>query len=145
MPIKQCSNGKWRIGSGECIYDTKEKATEVWVAILAQGGYAKPKISFDYDGVLSTDKGKAKAKELSKVATIYIISARSDKEGMLSTAKELGIPSSRVFATGSNKEKVATIDRLGINTHYDNNPDVISEVRKLDNVKGLNFEMGDLG
>lgn len=145
MPVKFCKNGKWKIGQGECIYPTKEKALEVWRAILASGNYAKPKISFDYDGVLSTDKGKAKAKELSKVATIYIISARSDKEGMLGTAKELGIPSSRVFATGSNKEKVATIDRLGINTHYDNNPDVISEVRKLDNVKGLNFEMGDLG
>jgi len=145
MPVRQCSNGKWRIGSGDCIYDTKEKAIEVWRAILASGEYEKPKISFDYDGVLSTDKGKAKAKELSKDATIYIISARSDKEGMLATAKELGIPSSRVFATGSNKEKVATIDRLGISTHYDNNPKVIEEVRQLDNVKGLNFEIRNLG
>ena len=37
MPVKQCANGKWRIGSGDCIYDTKEKALEVWKAILAQG------------------------------------------------------------------------------------------------------------
>lgn len=29
MPIYKCaSNGKWRIGSGACIYDTKEKATK---------------------------------------------------------------------------------------------------------------------
>jgi len=145
MPVVKCKNGMWRVGHSDCIYPTKEKAIEVWQAILAQGEYAKPKISFDYDGVLSTDKGKAKAKELSKNATIYIISARSDKEGMLATAKELGIPSSRVFATGSNKEKVATIDRLGISTHYDNNPKVIEEVRQLDNVKGLNFEIRNLG
>ena len=46
MPVIKCqSNGKWRIGSGKCIYDTKEKATEVWTAILAGGKYAdkKPK------------------------------------------------------------------------------------------------------
>jgi hypothetical protein len=46
MPVIKCeSNGKWRIGSGQCIYDTKEKATEVWTAILAGGKYEdkKPK------------------------------------------------------------------------------------------------------
>ena len=35
MPVVKCSNGKWRIGNGSCVYDTKEKATEVWQAILA--------------------------------------------------------------------------------------------------------------
>lgn len=138
MPIVKCKNGRWRVGHSDCIYDTKEKALEVWQAILAQGEYAKPKISFDYDGVVSTDKGKEKVKLLSKDATIYIISARDSKDEMLGVAKELGIPESRVYATGSNKEKVATIERLGIDTHYDNNPDVIDEVRKL-HIKGLNF------
>ena len=41
MPIKQCSNGKWKIGTGDCIYDTKQKATEVWSAILAGGKFAE--------------------------------------------------------------------------------------------------------
>lgn len=33
MPVIKCSNGKYRIGSGACIYDTEEKATKVWQAI----------------------------------------------------------------------------------------------------------------
>ena len=41
MPVSQCKNGKWKIGSGECIYETKEKAIEVWQAILATGQYGK--------------------------------------------------------------------------------------------------------
>ena len=87
------------------------------------------KISFDYDGVLSTTKGKELAKQkMSDGNTIYIISARGHKDGMINTAKELGIPESRIYATGSNKAKVEKIKELGINTHYDNNPDVIKEL-----------------
>lgn len=33
MPVIKCSNGKYRIGSGACIYDTEEKAQKVWTAI----------------------------------------------------------------------------------------------------------------
>lgn len=39
MPIYKCSNGKYRIGTGSCIYDTQEKAAEVWSAIIASGKY----------------------------------------------------------------------------------------------------------
>jgi hypothetical protein len=39
MPIYKCSNGKYRIGTGSCIYDTQEKAAEVWAAIIASGKY----------------------------------------------------------------------------------------------------------
>ena len=91
--------------------------------------FITPKVSFDYDGVLSTDKGKELAKR--KIAdgnTVYIISARGSKDRMLNTAKELGIPESRIYATGSNKAKVEKIKELGIVTHYDNNPDVIKEL-----------------
>ncbi len=43
MPVIKCSNGKFRIGSGQCIYDTKEKATEVWTAIQSGGKYSYKK------------------------------------------------------------------------------------------------------
>jgi hypothetical protein len=39
MPVIKCSNGKYRIGGGACVYDTEEKATEVWQAILASGQF----------------------------------------------------------------------------------------------------------
>jgi hypothetical protein len=41
MPVIKCSNGKWRIGNSQCIYDTEEKAIEVWQAILASGNFAE--------------------------------------------------------------------------------------------------------
>lgn len=140
MPVIKCeSNGKWRIGSGECKYETREKAVEVWQAILASGAYAALKVSIDYDDVLSTDKGKELAKRLiSEGVTLYIISARRDAEGMLGVAKDLGIPERRIYATGSNKAKVEKIKELGIARHYDNNQEVIDKVNEIS--KGVKFD-----
>jgi len=92
------------------------------------------KISFDYDGTLSTTKGTELAKRLIKTNTIYIISARSSEEGMLSKAKEIGI--TRIYATGSNKAKIEKIKELGIDKHYDNNKDVVNALNKV----GILFE-----
>jgi hypothetical protein len=89
--------------------------------MASQGG-----TSFDYDGVLSTDKGKELAAKTK--GNIYIISARRLKNDILNVAEKLGINSSNVYATGSNKAKVEKIKELGINTHWDNNPDVIKEL-----------------
>ena len=87
------------------------------------------KVSFDYDDTLSTDAGKELAKKaIEDGEDVYVISARNDKEGMLSTAKDLGIDTSKVFATGSNKAKIEKIKELGIKKHYDNNKDVINEL-----------------
>ena len=94
--------------------------------------FAGDKVSIDYDDTLSTDKGKELAKRLiSEGMTVYIISARQDKEGMLSVASDLGIPESRVYATGSNKAKIEKIKELGISKHYDNNADVIKELGSI--------------
>ena len=41
MPVFKCSNGKYRVGNSDCIYDTKEKAEAVWKALLAKGIYAE--------------------------------------------------------------------------------------------------------
>lgn len=87
------------------------------------------KISFDFDDTINTKRGKELAiKEIEKGNEVYIISARSDKEGMMKIANELGIPSSRVFATGSNKAKIEKVRELGIERHIDNNSEVISKL-----------------
>lgn len=91
--------------------------------------FAANKVSFDYDNTLSTSRGKELAKkEMEAGNTIYIISARNEASAMYATADELGIPHSRVYATGSNKAKVEKVKELGINKHYDNNADVIKEL-----------------
>lgn len=87
------------------------------------------KISFDFDSTLTTEKGMELSEKLiSEGANVYIISARSNQEPMLARAERLGIPQSRIYATGSNKAKIEKIKDLDINTHYDNNPDVIKEL-----------------
>jgi hypothetical protein len=95
------------------------------------------KISFDFDDTLSTQRGQELAKkEIDKGNELYIISARSDKEGMLVIADKLGIPHSRVYATGSNEAKILKVRELGIERHIDNNSEVIS---KLPNRIGKKF------
>lgn len=37
MPVRKCSNGKYRIGTGKCIYKTKRKADSAYRGYL----YAK--------------------------------------------------------------------------------------------------------
>jgi outer membrane protein OmpA-like peptidoglycan-associated protein len=41
MPVYKCSNGMYRIGNSDCIYDTEQKANDVWKALLAKGIYAE--------------------------------------------------------------------------------------------------------
>lgn len=90
------------------------------------------KISFDYDGTISTAKGTEMAKRfIDKGDTVYIISARSRKSGMLDKADQLGILHSRVYATGSNEAKVVKVKELGISKHYDNNPEVIKDLGSI--------------
>lgn len=36
MPVHKCPNGKYRIGSGKCQYDSKAKAEAAYKAYLAQ-------------------------------------------------------------------------------------------------------------
>lgn len=90
--------------------------------------FASPKrISFDYDETLTQAKEIAR-RWIAKGAEVYIISARHDKGSMLKTAADLGIPASRVYATGSNKSKIEIVQKLKIDKHYDNNPDVIKQL-----------------
>jgi hypothetical protein len=87
------------------------------------------KVSFDYDETITNPRGMGLAiHEINSGSDVYIISARSNKEGMLKRADELKIPHSRVFATGSNKAKIQKIKDLRIDKHYDNNEDVIKEL-----------------
>lgn len=103
------------------------------------------KVSYDYDGTLTTDKGMEMAKRaIENGDDVYIISARRDKQGMLNRARELGIPMSRVIATGSNKAKVEKIKELGIEKHIDNNQEVIKDIpgigQKFMKVKKVLFD-----
>ena len=100
------------------------------------------KVSLDYDDTLSTERGKELAKRLiAEGKVVYIISARQEVQNMLGVAKELGIPESRVYATGSNKAKVEKVKELGITKHYDNNADVVKELGSIGSKFKLSFQV----
>ena len=147
MPVIKCSNGKYRIGSGACIYDTEEKATKVWQAILASGAYAadENKVSIDFDDTLETERGKELAKRLiAEGKTVYIVTRRqqSASEEVYKVADELGIPKSRVkFTNGAYKWE--TIKHYGIGTHYDNNSREIELINSKTTARGVKFAFQD--
>lgn len=89
------------------------------------------KISFDYDGVLSTAPGRALASiKMQQGHIVYIVTARQKRDGedVYATAKELGIPRTRVYFTeGADKWK--TIKHIGIQMHYDNNVEQVDKIR----------------
>ena len=41
MPVRKCSNGKWAIGQGKCMYKSKAAAERAYRAYLAKK--AKPR------------------------------------------------------------------------------------------------------
>jgi hydroxymethylpyrimidine pyrophosphatase-like HAD family hydrolase len=143
MPLKQGQNKDgcyWKYGENGAIYNykcgdkqasikAKKKAIAQAVAI---GEYAFKKIGFDYDETLTKESIQQKALDYIKAGIgVYIISARNDKQGMESLANKLGIPLSRVYATGSNKAKVEKVKSLGLTKFYDNNNDVIKELPNI--------------
>jgi len=97
--------------------------------------FVAEKISFDFDGTLSTRKGQAL---FIRVGGEYVITARnnSDAVGVYKVTDKLNIPRTKVIFTGSNENKILTILQKHITTHYDNNADVI---RKLPNNIGKLF------
>ena len=117
------------MGDSQMIGEFPEQNQRYVVCQSKLNVYSAVKISFDYDGTLSTEKGKELAKKLD--GDIYIISARQNRSGMLRTARQLNIPISRVYATGSNKAKIEKIKELGISKHYDNNMDVIKQLENV--------------
>jgi len=100
-----------------------------------------PKISFDYDGVLTTENGKQLLKrKISEGFDVYIVTARRRSLTVINFARENGVPSNRVFFT-EGKDKWETLQRLGIETHYDNNQEQIDKINKFTNTKGILYNV----
>jgi hypothetical protein len=92
------------------------------------------KISFDVDGVLTTKQGMALARrKITEGDRVYIVTARRESQRVYDIATELDIPRLRVYFTGG-EDKWKTIRRLGIDVHYDNNPEQIDKINQ--NTKG---------
>lgn len=112
-----------------------EKFSEIF-AELSQ------KISFDFDGVLSTEKGEEKVKELiAQGKDVYIITRRHKAFGsaVYQKAKKIGIPQNKIFFT-EGRLKWNEIKKLNIDVHYDNNENEIKKINELTDAKGILFK-----
>ena len=91
------------------------------------------RVSFDWDGTLSTRRGQELAKkEISEGSVVYIITARDTIDDNIRViADSLMIPNSRIYAVGSNRAKVEKIRELRIRKHYDNNIQVVRELPRI--------------
>jgi len=99
-------------------------------------------ISFDFDGVLSTKKGKQWAKDyISKGDKVIIVTARqkSDSAEVYKVADELGIKHSDVHFTNG-KDKWPLISELKPDKHIDNNLEQIQKIREKTNTDGWLFK-----
>ena len=99
------------------------------------------KISLDYDGTLSTNRGKLLLERLIKEGhTIYIITARreSDMGAVYRVGEELGIPKSRIIST-EGMDKWRVMEEYGIKRHYDNNPEQIKKINDRTTTIGIKF------
>ena len=90
------------------------------------------KIGFDFDDTLTTTKGKNIAKfRAMQGHTLYIVSARDKvSEEMIALGKRMSIPEQRIFAMGSNLEKIKKVESLGLGLFYDNNYDVVNALNR---------------
>lgn len=99
------------------------------------------RISFDFDGVLSTPRGRKLAKLIiDGGATVFIITARmrTESEAVYKAANELGIKKERIIFT-NHRDKWHVMDQYRIGTHYDNNEEQITKINEKTNTKGVLF------
>jgi hypothetical protein len=141
------SDRKGRVDGAESLdvwgYPQNDTRVPEWPSFSKMHDFAGEKVSIDYDDTLNTSDGKLLAKRLlSEGKDVYVVTRR--REEMLGPVKqlatELGIGADKVHATNG-KLKWETLKRLGIQTHYDNNPDEIAAIKQhLPAVRAIKFD-----
>ena len=96
------------------------------------------RISFDFDGVLSTAAGQRLASEkISQGNEVWILTARQSehRDAVDAVAEKLGISKSHVkFTNGEDKWKY--VKEYNIDQHYDNNVEQITKINANTPSKG---------
>lgn len=119
-------------------YDFVDDLTEVELMNILEE-ITKTRVSFDFDGVLSTPKGQAMAqREIKNGNTVLIVTKRNpfkQSAEVFEVADRLGIPRENIhFTNGVWKWK--KIDHLMVDIHYDDQPEEIERINKYTNVLG---------
>jgi hypothetical protein len=117
---------------------TQDEASGQCYGMWDNREFAFEKVSFDWDGTLSTGEGKKMLeKELRMGNEIHIITARPRlPDELISLSNKYRIPARNLYSVGSNLKKVELVQKLGIKRHYDDNP----EVRRMLGQVGQSFD-----
>lgn len=98
------------------------------------------KIGFDYDGVVSTEKGKELVlQKQNEGADIWFISGTEPSETKYNTAEKLGIGKDKmIFVKPLDKWKY--LSENNFDTFYDNNPNQVDRINQNTDTKAILFE-----
>ena len=68
MPVSKCPNGKYKIGSGKCMYDSKAKAEKAYKGYMAHKhmNELKDELIFELEDLKKIDLELKKIKKLIK-------------------------------------------------------------------------------
>lgn len=97
------------------------------------------KISFDYDGTLTNERGREIAlKAIEEDHDVYIVTARTDNRmrPVYELAEELDLDDDHVINT-SNADKWRAIAEHEIEIHYDNNEEQVKKINERTTASGV--------
>ena len=109
-------------------------------AVMGKGNF---RISYDYDGVLSTPQGQAQAaNDIKNGNDVFVVTKRniSNQGDVYSVSDRLGIPRERVIFTDG-KYKVKYLRNLFIDCHYDDTSEEIDKINRSTGVIGKLFKV----
>jgi hypothetical protein len=101
------------------------------------------RISYDYDGVLSTPQGQAQAaNDIKNGNDVFVVTKRdiSNQGNIYSVSDRLGIPRERVIFTDG-KYKIKYLRNLFIDCHYDDTAEEIDKINRSTGVIGKLFKI----
>lgn len=122
--------------------DFVDKLTDKEVINLVEGivGY---RVSFDFDGVLSTDKGQKMAKkEIDNGNDVFIVTKRNKIEQskeVYEVADKLGIPRQNVHFTNT-AWKYKMLNNLNVDIHYDDQQIELDKIKRHTNILAKIFK-----
>jgi hypothetical protein len=103
--------------------------------VMSQNLVEMEKVSFDFDGTLSQKSVQDIAKKkIEDGDDVYIITKRPESQNVLDMAEKLGIKKSNVIFT-NHEPKWSFIEKLKIDTHYDNVDDEVKQIEEKTDAK----------
>ena len=113
--------------------DMAQRAAVCYSYYEKKNEFSFEKVSFDWDGVLTTEMGRNLFKnEINRGNEVFIVSSRNTApKEMQEFIRKYTLNPTRVYTVGSDRNKIERIKSLGIERHYDDNLQIRRELGKV--------------